>query len=222
MRRSRLWLVWAVGLCGCALSDAHEVKSYEHPTAGLYTPGSRLGASDPTDFPSKESLGNRCKSFNWQDAGMPTEGALAVEFETRSMEGRFAPKNCTAAWIETTAGDYVATIELKVAIRQEGLYYYQDRGCPEKVGPDVVTGATLTRHGKHSATWKGFDLDGKPVPDGTYQLYIEVTESDREPTSEFVRVDFEKGPQKSGGPIVVDAEGPLAGLSVTWMPGAGE
>ena len=72
----------------------------------------------------------------------------------------------------------------------------------------------------HTLVWKGFDLDEKPVPDGTYKLFIEVTETDKEP-GEFATFEFDKGPVASGGVVPVDFEGPLESLSIRWEPEVG-
>lgn len=42
-------------------------------------------------------------------------------------------------------------------------------------------------------SWSGVDLNGIPVPDGDYQLLIEVTEDDKEP-GDFSTFRFTKGP----------------------------
>jgi len=206
---------------GCQLDDPHE-KPTAHPAAGLYTPGNRLGASDPTDTPSPGmGLGDRCVALGFDpDSIVATPGELTLEYTTRSLDGRYAPKNCTAAWIETEDGRYVATIEVRAALRRPGLWYWQDHACTDKTGPDVMTSATLADHERpHAALWKGLDFEGMPVPDGNYVLYVEVTESDKEP-GEFASWMFVKGPAATGGPMPVDFEGPLVSASAVWAPEA--
>ncbi len=204
--------------CGCL--EEPRVRQSAYPSAGLYTPGNRLGASDPSDTPNPAAgLGDRCVSLpGGADAGAATAGTLTLEYTTRSLEGRYAPKNCTAAWIETLDGAYVATIEIGAALRRPGLVYWQDHACVEKTGPDVVTSATLADHERpHTAFWKGFDLDELAVPDGTYVLQIEVTESDKEP-GEISTFEIDKGPESYSMSLPVDVDGPLVDVSVSWMP----
>jgi hypothetical protein len=214
----------AAGLLALAACDAEAPARQQtlYPTAGLYTPGSLLGASDPSDTPTPGAgLGNRCVALGTPEGVAATTGKLTVRYKTRSLDGRYAPKNCTATWIETADERYVATIEVTAALRRPGLVYWQDHACPEKTGPDVVTSATLTDHEKeHVATWNGLDLDGKPVLDGDYVLYVEVTESDKEP-GELTSFPFTRGPLPFAGPQAVDVEGPILELSLEWVPEMG-
>jgi hypothetical protein len=201
----------------CAVERA-QVEPSSHPAAGLYTPGSTLGASDPTDVPAPGAgLGNRCTSLPPLVAGAsPTTGELEVRYTTQSLQGRYAPRNCTAVWIETAAGQYVATLELGAGLRRPGLVYFQDHACTERLGPDALTTATLRDHEKpHVASWSGVDFQGNAVADGAYKLFLEVTESDKEP-GELTELAFDKGPVPFQRDEPVDFEGPLAEVTLTW------
>ena len=216
-----LWLCLACA-AGCAV-DELDVDPESYPGAGLYTPGSPLGAIDPAADPMDEGLGERCNPLPPPAAGsVTTSGKLELKYTTQSLDGRYAPRNCTAVWIEDMAGQYVATIELAAGLRKPGLVYFQDHACTERLGPDVVTSATLADHEKpHMASWEGLDSEMKPVADAQYKLFIEVTESDKEPgeLSEFM---FDKGPTPYVIEAPVDFEGPLAQVTLTWtvMPAA--
>jgi hypothetical protein len=212
---------WLLAASGCAL-EAPDRGQQSFPSAGLYTPGSTLGASDPTDTPQPGAgLGNRCVSlppFD-PDAGVATEGTFELEYTTMTLMGRYWPRNCTAVWIETPAGQYVATIELTARLRRPGLVYWQDHACTEKLGPDAVTSATLPNHDKpHMAMWSGRDFEEKPVADGMYKLFIEVTETDKDP-GEFATFDFMKGPAPYEMDLAVPAEGPITSVKIAWKPG---
>jgi hypothetical protein len=210
-------LLLSVAACDVESSN---VEPSAYPTAGLYTPGSPLGASDPTDIPVEGAgLGERCNSLPALPAGvMPTKGTLEVRYTTQSLDGRYAPRNCTAVWIETMAGAYVATIELGAGLRKPGLVYFQDHACTARLGPDVVTSATLADHVKpHMAKWEGLDFEEKLVADGPYKLFIEVTESDKEP-GELTEFAFDKGPTPFDMEAPVDFEGPLAQVNLKWTP----
>ena len=203
----------------CAFERADQGPA-SYPSAGLYTPFSTLGASDPTDTPQPgEGLGNRCVALPPVDpAAAITTGTLALEFVTATMMGRYAPRNCTAAWIETPGGQYVATIEISAGLRRPALVYWQDHACTEKPGPDVVTSATLAKHDKpHEALWNGVDFEGKPVADGPYKLFIEMTETDKDP-GEFVTFDFMKTATAYGMELSVPFEGPLESARIDWAP----
>ncbi len=212
---------WLCTLALCALGACNErekIAASEYPTAGLYTPGSTLGASDPTDMPSAEvGLGNRCIPLPAvDDASVGTPGELSIEFQTQTKMGRYAPKNSSAVWLETSDGAYVTTLKLTAGLRRPGLVYWQDHACTEKLGPDAIASATLREHTKvQTALWTGRDFEGKPVPDGLYKLFIEVTESDKEP-GELEMFDVMKGPAPFTLEPPVGAEGYLVSLSLTW------
>lgn len=207
-------------LGGCAEHERLEPSSY--PSTGLYTPGSTLGASDPTDMPMEgASLGNRCVSLpalpGASDGGVVgSAGTLAITYMTQSYDGRFAPKNCTAVWIETVEGAYVATLEVDAALRRPGLVYWQDHACTQKLGPDAMTSATLRNHDKmHELEWTGLDFEGKAVADGPYKLFIEVTETDKEP-GELNVFDISKGPMPYTMELPVALDGTLVHVTATW------
>jgi hypothetical protein len=242
----RVALALSLASVGVSCGAENDLEPSDYPASGLYTPGSKLGVSDPSDTPSAESmsLGNRCVSPAPGSAGAPVAGTgggggsggsggaaspmmmampdagsigtLAVTYRTQTLRGRFAPKNCSAVWIETLDGRYVATIEVSAALRRPGLVYYQDHVCTAKLGPDVTTSATKANHEKpHMAEWTGVDFEKRPMPDGPYRLFIEVTETDKEP-GELSTFDFEKGP----APFAIDApvafDGPLQQVSLSW------
>lgn len=196
----------------------------DYPTAGLYTPGSMLGASDPTDVPLPGmGLGQRCVAppgaSDDADGGAGA-GVLEVTYTTQTLQGRYAPKNCSAVWVETVDGLYVATLELTAGLRRPGLVYWQERACTQELGPDVIASATLRDHQKtHELEWTGVDFMGHPMPDGPYKLYVEVTETDKEP-GELAIFDFVKGTESS---VVapVPPGGPLQQLTIVWTTAGG-
>jgi hypothetical protein len=179
-------------------------------------------------MPPSAGLGNRCVALAPQAGtggatSTGTTGILRVEYRTQSLAGRYAPKNCSAVWIETSDGRYVATLELAAGLRRPGLVYFQDHACVEKLGPDVVTSATKADHTKaHRAMWSGGDAAGVPAADGAYKLFIEVTESDKEP-GELSTFDFQKGPMPFAMEAPVAPEGPLQQVTMSWelAPGGG-
>lgn len=218
-RRARAGSIVALltlSLFGCGIEPTdHEASHY--PNAGLYTPGSTLGASDPTDMPDPDILyGDRCNAPT-VPAGPNTPGELSVDYETQTVMQRYAPKNVSVAWIETVDEQFVATLEISAALRRPGLVFWQERACVDRSGPDVVTSATKRDHMRpHSATWSGVDLNGNAMPDGEYVLLIEVTETDKEP-GELDMFRFTKGAAVFDQELAPTIEG-LASAHVTWMP----
>lgn len=221
-RRRLLLSAVALTLVACGIEPADRDPS-AYPGAGLYTPGSAIGASDPTDMPDPTIVySNRCVSPAPVSGGMTTitTGELAVVYHTQTVDGRYAPKNCSAVWIETIDDQFVATLEISAQLRRPGLVYWQDQGCTEKLGPDVVASATKVDHELHDkAKWTGVDLNGVPMPDGEYRLYIEVTETDKEP-GELDVFTFTKGP--TAIPLMlsptIDGLDPDVPVLITWTP----
>lgn len=214
-RGCALLLVLIAGACGFETKD---IKTTEHPAAGLYTPGTTLGASDPTDMPS---LGNRCVSLP-ASAAPSTAGTLTLEFTTQTLMRRYHPKNVTATWVENEAGQFVDTLELSAGIRRTELVYFQERACVDKFGADTVTTATLPNHEiTHEVAWNAHDFEDKPIPDGKYKLYIELTESDEDEPGEYATFEFEKGPIAFGPRMEAVPDGPLKTVTLGWMPAAG-
>lgn len=217
-------------LCfGCAIADP-EPSATSFPLAGLHTPESRIGASDPTDVESPgASLGDRCPSDAPPDNGASADddagtmgpaatlGVLDVSYTTHSVDGLYAPKNATAVWIEDASGEYVATIELLAILRRPDLLFFQERGCEQVLGPDVMTGATLREHSLHELQWNAVDTNEQPVPDGRYSLWIEVTETDVEPGL-VESFEFDKGPMPYSMVLPVSFEGALSEAAITWTP----
>jgi hypothetical protein len=222
MQHVQTWLRFfgsslVIAASGCAMESPDRGMA-AFPGAGLYTPGSVIGASDPTDTPQPGAgLGNRCVSLPALDPAAPaTRGTLTLDYKTASLMGRYRPRNCTAVWIENPAGQYVATIEIGAALRRPALLFWQDHACTEKPGPDVVTTPTLKDHATpHQAVWNGLDFEGKPVPDGPYKLFIEVTES--EDPGEFGMFDFMKSAEPyTDQELGVDVEGPIEQAKISW------
>jgi hypothetical protein len=202
----------------CVSCAEHErVSPSTYPSSGLYTPGSTLGASDPTDMPPQRVCASLPPVPGAVDGGaVGTSGTLTIEYMTKTYEGLYAPRHVTAVWIETMNEQYVATLEVQAAVRRKDLAYFQDHACVDQLGPDAITGATLRNHDKmHVLEWTGLDFESKSVPDGDYQLFIEMTETDLEP-GELTVFGIVKGPTSYTMPLQVPAEAPLVQVTATW------
>lgn len=109
---------------------------------------------------------------------------LVVDFVTHTQQGRYAPNNGGAAWIEDSSGHWIFTLEIWVSAAFVGeLERYTAAGGPNygasfvTMAPaDIVSGATLREHESHRDTWDLFLEDDTPLPDGDYALVIEVSE----------------------------------------------
>ncbi len=187
---------------------------------GLYTPGSTLGATQLTtpdagvDASVEDPTGDRCVGVS-ADAGTP--GTLTVDFTTTPIGERWGPANVGAVWIEDASGVYVETLERWAALRAGSLYRWKAHACtsawPEM---DAMTGATLATHGTpHHDVWNGKDFKGTLAPDGTYELFIEVTETELN-YGPLAMYEFHKGPKPEM--LAPPDKPPHAGLKISYMP----
>jgi hypothetical protein len=182
------------------------------------------------------SLGDRCLTTDAgagdaardeddeDDAGTPqlpagTAGEVVLVYRTRTLMGRYWPHNCTAVWIENDEDEYVATLELTAGLRRPGLLYFQEHACVDQLGPDAITSATRRDHeSPHEVRWSGVDALDRPVPDGSYTLYVEVTESDKDGPGALETFDVVKGPAPTSVELPVLADGALVQASLAWTP----
>jgi hypothetical protein len=196
----------------------------------LYTPENELGASDPSDWPEPSpGFGERCKAFVTghpeSDAGPSagpdaTAGTLSIYYLTQTTGGDYAPRNCTAVWIESADERFVATLEIGARLRRSALVYWEQRACTARSGPDVMTSATRDDHElPHELSWHATDADGRLVPDGPYRLQVELTETDRAP-GQLESFEFDKGPERYDRELLVSAEGALRAVTIRWRPEA--
>ncbi len=98
---------------------------------------------------------------------------LEITATTKSYGGRFAPKSCTVIWIQTPSGEFIRTVGLwaRNYIRHLNTWERISNG-----DVDGLSGASRRSHGTINATWDLTGQDDKPVPDGTYEFWIECTE----------------------------------------------
>jgi hypothetical protein len=123
-------------------------------------------------------------------AGMVASGGtVTFDVLTHSQNGRYAPRNVGAIWVETASGQFVKSLEVWAFLRRSHL----DKWNLESGGStvDAVVSATLSDHKTHHVTWDMLDAAGNPVPDGAYKIIVEVT--DYNGAGKFTSVDFMKG-----------------------------
>ena len=107
------------------------------------------------------------------DAGSLVRPAVVVEF-VLGFRDELPPQ--TAVWIESAAGEYVATLYVSGFsghARGEQVNLPVWAGTSGFEGIDAVTAASIDA-GHHIVTWDLTDAGGNPVPDGDYVARIEV------------------------------------------------
>lgn len=149
-----------------------------------------------------------------------TDGILSVSVTTSSAGGNFAPKNIEAIWIQDDAGNFVKTLLANAATRKTHLNTWQAitlaSGSEYNV-VDAVTGSTKTSHGTRTCTWNGTNVSGTIVADGTYHLYMELT--DKNATGNISSFTFVKG--TSADSQTPANEPSFSNISLDWQPASG-
>jgi hypothetical protein len=159
--------------------------------------------------------------------GSATAGSLMLEFMSAGNAGEYAPRNVGAVWVETSSGQFVKTLSRWAGIRAGhltqwtgasggwggGFFFATGGGSADEL--DAITAATLRTHQMHSIPWDMQDPAGMVVPDGSYVIKIEVTESERK-ASIVASIDFEKG----AAPVSLSPpdSGPYSNLHLTYTP----
>lgn len=146
-----------------------------------------------------------------------TAGELSVSVTTSSTGGNFAPKNIIAIWIEDDAGNFVKTLLAYASARKTHLNTWQaitTAAGSEYNTVDAITGATKTSHGTRNCTWNGTDINGTLVADGTYTVWMELT--DKNSTGNYSSFSFTKG--SSSETISPSDEPSFSALEISWSP----
>jgi hypothetical protein len=151
-------------------------------------------------------------------------GTLKIQFATVNQNGRYAPANVGAIWIEDGAGKFVKTIKRWAGIRASHLTAWKaaSGGWPSFFGGgnaadqmDAISAGTLRAHGMQDVSWDMKDLMGQLVPDGPYKVGIEVTEDNRVPGAN-AKIEFVKGAMPQT--VMPPDKAPYAGLTISYQP----
>lgn len=153
-----------------------------------------------------------CFAFYIQQSKAQTTGNLTFSVTTTEPPGGYTGKNIVAIWIRNSTGTFVKT-KMKYASRRE-QYLDQWISNSGKNTIDATTGATLPNHGTLSITWDGTNTDGSVVPDGNYEVWVQMTDANS--SGQTASVPFVKGPlavQHSPA-----NKGNLTSIALKWMP----
>lgn len=95
---------------------------------------------------------------------------------THSQGGEYAPRNIGAIWIANASGGFVKTLEVWAQRRAGDLTKWGIETFSNRV--DAISSATLSSHRQHQVSWDMTNASGAAVPDGDYQIIIELTDHD--------------------------------------------
>lgn len=146
-----------------------------------------------------------------------TTGTLSVEVTTSSTGGDYEPRNVLAIWVEDSSGDFVKTLLAYANARRTHLNTWEasttEAGSAFDV-TDAVSGATQIGHGTRTAQWDGTNYSGTLVPDGEYNLRMELT--DKNETGNTASFAFTKGTEAQA---LTPANVPsFSSITINWAP----
>jgi len=147
---------------------------------------------------------------------------LDLRFSTTTLGQKYAPRNIVAVWIEDGAGSFVKTIGRWSGSRTVHLV---DWIAASGQDTDAVSGATRSNHQVELlASWDLKDRQGAIVPDGDYQIRVEISEdnvADGNGTSSVAVLPFVKDGLYRSEPGLAD--GNVQGATIDYLEGpAGE
>jgi hypothetical protein len=100
---------------------------------------------------------------------------LSVTYTTSANGGQFAPRYVSATWVEDAGGNFIKTIDRKAGVRVGSLVAWIAKSGQDS---DAITGATQVEHTTPIAMhWDLKDRNGNVVPDGTYTIRMETSDT---------------------------------------------
>ncbi len=119
-------------------------------------------------------------------------GTASFTVKTVATAEKYKPFNVMALWVTDAEGKFVRTLAMHAAKRQPYLKVWLKSS--KKNIADAVTGATLKAHAAYTVKWDCRDADGKPVPDGDYEIRVEFSNANKEgPVTPAGHIKFTKG-----------------------------
>jgi hypothetical protein len=215
---SSLAVLVALGVCvaGCASDDHAPAASPSQKPGRAFDASLALPAEDARSAPDARmpaaallpDAGSARVATARPDAASPGQAPrptrLVLDFTTVTQKGRFAPVNGGVAWVADAQGKWVHTFDIWISFAASSaiavytaaggpLYSRSDALFGVQPPADVITTATLPRHGPHvGESWDLKQASGNEVPDDSYKIVIEVAEEKPEHLYEF---SFTKGGQ---------------------------
>ena len=101
-----------------------------------------------------------------------TAGTLSFSVTTTSTGG-YSPDHLLAIWIENNSGAFIKT-KIRYAGTGDLDHMQTWVNKSNKKVVDAVTGATRTSHGTLTFLWNGTNASGALVPDGAYNIWLEM------------------------------------------------
>lgn len=141
-----------------------------------------------------------------------TTGTLNFSVTTTEPAGGFTGKHVIAIWITNSSGVFVKTNIKYAATREQYLNQWITNSGRNVT--DAITGATLSTHGVLTFSWNGTNVSGTVVPDGTYQVWLQM--ADQNVNGQTATVSFTKG--NSQVQLSPSDAGNFTSMSLKWTP----
>jgi len=147
---------------------------------------------------------------------------LNIVFTTTDAGGEYGSRHIHVVWLATTSGSFVSTVGTNVGneravwayTRRDSFYTWWTSDRQEDI--DARTGATQTAYQTYNINWNFRKLDNSVIPDGTYRLYFECTNSDSGLPRNFTYFTITKGNSTwSMGPT---SQGGYNNVTLTYTP----
>lgn len=146
-----------------------------------------------------------------------TSGKLSVSVTTSETGGNYAPRHVMAIWIEDNSGDFIKTLLVYADKRMTHLNTWQastSKANTEYNDVDAITSATKSSHSTRTCFWDGTDYDGNEVADGTYKVFMELT--DKNNTGNTSSFTFTKGNETVS--LSPEDKASFSAIAINWDP----
>lgn len=141
-----------------------------------------------------------------------TTGNLTFSVTTTEPSGGFTNKYVLAIWIRDNSLNFVKTKIKYAATRVQYLNVWVSNSGQNVV--DATTGSTQTVHKTHTITWNATDVSAALVPDGDYQVWMQM--ADQNVNGQTASVTFTKGP--TAVTLTPANVGNFTNLNLNWVP----
>lgn len=184
-------------------------------TTATTTPTSTLTSTTTPTTATTPATSAPATSAPTTNGTFPAGGEVAVDFTYAADASTGQVRNpYVAVWVEDAEGNYVTTIAVWYEQSGKGTRWLSDlRSWMSASNGDVSTSSTgATRSpGSYSVVWDGTDLDGNPVAQGDYVIFVEAAREHGpyEITSATITIG------DSGTSVTLPDNGELSSLTAT-------
>jgi hypothetical protein len=146
---------------------------------GSNSPAGGTSTSEPSATDPVNSAG---------DGAVSQTCSLSVSVTTTAPGGKYRPRNVGAVWIADSSGKFLKSLDVWGNKRLSHVTAWNAATKAAGLGGnkvDAVTSATLSTHRTHDVSWDCRDARDQVMPDGTYRVYFEVTDSNSSGPNHF-------------------------------------